>query len=82
MVMKSALKTVTIAALLLVSLSNLQAQTTNHNKYGSVIASPSSTVNWHRFSTSYGYIDFGPANYDWAHIYTGSDKFIFNKDLK
>ena len=34
-----------------------------------------------RFSGSDGYIDIGPANSGWAHIYTDRPKFIFNKDI-
>ncbi|WP_421876495.1 hypothetical protein [Marinoscillum sp.] len=37
--------------------------------------------NWHKVQTSYGYIDLGPHNADWAHIYTDRPKFIFNKDV-
>jgi hypothetical protein len=34
-----------------------------------------------RNMTPYGYIDFGPANADWAHIYTDRPAFSFNKEL-
>ncbi len=35
---------------------------------------------WNTFHTDYGYIQFGPANGSWAHIY--SDKnFYFNRDI-
>ena len=34
-----------------------------------------------RVSTSSGYIDFGPANTTWAHIYTDRPNFYFNRDL-
>jgi hypothetical protein len=34
-----------------------------------------------RVSTSNGYIDFGPANTNWAHIYTDRPAFYFNKEL-
>ena len=34
-----------------------------------------------RHSTASGYIDFGPANTIWAHIYTDRPNFYFNKDL-
>ena len=34
-----------------------------------------------RFSGSDGYIDIGPANSGWAHIYTDRPSFIFNKDI-
>lgn len=36
---------------------------------------------WNTFNTAYGYIQLGPANIDWAHIYTDRPKFIFNKDI-
>lgn len=36
---------------------------------------------WNKFNTSYGYIQLGPANNEWAHIYTDRSKFIFNKDV-
>ena len=32
-------------------------------------------------STSSGYIEFGPANTTWAHIYTDRPNFYFNKNL-
>jgi len=34
-----------------------------------------------RFSGDDGYIDIGPANSGWAHIYTDRPKFIFNKPI-
>lgn len=34
-----------------------------------------------RFSGPDGYIDFGPANSSWAHIYTDRPNFIFNKPV-
>lgn len=34
-----------------------------------------------RFTTSSGYIEFGPANTSWAHIYTDRPNFYFNKEL-
>ncbi len=34
-----------------------------------------------RFSGPEGYIDIGPNNSNWAHIYTDRPKFIFNKDV-
>lgn len=34
-----------------------------------------------RHKTNDGYIDFGPANSGWAHIYTDRPGFYFNKDL-
>jgi hypothetical protein len=34
-----------------------------------------------RHQTSSGYIDFGPANTSWAHIYTDRPNFYFNKEL-
>ena len=34
-----------------------------------------------RHSTSSGYIDFGPANTSWAHIYTDRANFYFNQEL-
>jgi hypothetical protein len=34
-----------------------------------------------RLSTTSGYIEFGPANTSWAHIYTDRPNFYFNKDL-
>jgi len=34
-----------------------------------------------RFSGADGYIDIGPANSAYAHIYTDRDQFIFNKDI-
>ena len=37
--------------------------------------------NWTQFNTKDGYIKLGPANQNWAHIYTDAPKFIFNKDV-
>jgi hypothetical protein len=38
--------------------------------------------NWHTFTTSHqGYIQIGPANDNWAHIYSDRPKFIFNKSV-
>lgn len=34
-----------------------------------------------RHQTNDGYIDFGPANTSWAHIYTDRPNFYFNKNL-
>lgn len=34
-----------------------------------------------RFTTPSGYIEFGPANTTWAHIYTDRPNFYFNKNL-
>ncbi len=36
---------------------------------------------WNIHTTDYGYINLGPANSSWAHIYTDRPKFIFNKDV-
>ncbi len=34
-----------------------------------------------KVSTGYGYIDFGPQNASWAHIYTDRPNFIFNAPI-
>jgi hypothetical protein len=34
-----------------------------------------------KLKSSYGYIDIGPQNTSWAHIYTDRPRFIFNKDI-
>jgi hypothetical protein len=39
------------------------------------------TSAWARVQTYSGYIDFGPANTSWAHIYTDRPSFYFNKPL-
>ncbi|NHZ85854.1 MAG: hypothetical protein GWP19_08230, partial [Planctomycetia bacterium] len=39
------------------------------------------TVSWNKFSTDYGYIQLGPANKYFAHIYTDQKRFIFNKPI-
>ena len=36
---------------------------------------------WTRNATPSGYIDFGPNNTTWAHIYTDRPNFYFNKNL-
>jgi len=38
-------------------------------------------LDWTRFQTDSGYIDFGPANTGHAHIYTDRANFYFNKQL-
>lgn len=35
-----------------------------------------------KVKTSYGYIDIGPKNPQWAHINTDRDKFYFNKEIR
>jgi len=39
------------------------------------------TLTGMRLTTTSGYIEFGPANTTWAHIYTDRPNFYFNKDL-
>jgi hypothetical protein len=34
-----------------------------------------------RFTTAYGYIELGPKNTTWAHIYSSGPNFYFNKQL-
>lgn len=34
-----------------------------------------------KIKTEYGYIEVGPQNNNWAHIYTDMSKFIFNKPI-
>jgi hypothetical protein len=41
----------------------------------------SNSGGWTRISNPNGYIDFGPANTTWAHIYTDRPNFYFNKSL-
>jgi hypothetical protein len=36
---------------------------------------------YHQFNTNYGYIQLGPMNQDYAHIYTDRSYFIFNKPV-
>ena len=36
---------------------------------------------WTRNTTPHGYIEFGPANTSWGHIYTDRANFYFNKNL-
>ena len=40
-----------------------------------------SNTTWARVTTAYGYIDFGPANTSYAHIYTDRPSFYFNAQL-
>lgn len=37
--------------------------------------------NVHRLTTPHGYIDLGPKNTSWAHIYSDRPRFIFNKPI-
>ncbi len=39
------------------------------------------SIIWNEFNTDYGYIMLGPANSDWAHIYSDRPRFIFNKPV-
>jgi hypothetical protein len=39
------------------------------------------TTSRNRFTTASGYIEFGPMNTTWAHIYTDRANFYFNKNL-
>jgi hypothetical protein len=40
-----------------------------------------SNKNWNTLRTRHGYIDFGPNNPEFAHIYTDRSRFILNKPL-
>ena len=42
----------------------------------------SNSGSWTRNQTPYGYIEFGPANTSFAHIYTDRPSFYFNKQLR
>ena len=42
----------------------------------------STSAAWLRNTTAYGYIEFGPANTSWAHIYTDRPAFYFNKEMR
>jgi hypothetical protein len=42
----------------------------------------SNTGSWTRFTTGSGYIELGPANSSWAHIYTDRPSFYLNKPLR
>jgi len=54
---------------------------------GGTINNPNSSYRWvgassfNTFYTASGYIQLGPANATWAHIYTDRANFYFNKDL-
>ena len=54
---------------------------------GGTINNPNSSYRWvggsgwNTFHTPSGYIQLGPANTTWAHIYTDRANFYFNKDL-
>ncbi len=40
------------------------------------------TAAWNQFDTDYGYIKLGPANANWAHIYTDRARFFFNRPIR
>ncbi len=40
-----------------------------------------SAPTYHQFNTNYGYLQIGPQNSDWAHIYTDRPAVIFNKPV-
>jgi len=42
----------------------------------------STSAAWLRNTTAYGYIEFGPANASWAHIYTDRPAFYLNKEMR
>ena len=39
------------------------------------------SVKWNKFNTVYGYINLGPANNYYAHIFTDRTRFLFNKPI-
>ncbi|MDD4989822.1 MAG: hypothetical protein PHW31_00740 [Candidatus Pacebacteria bacterium] len=59
-------------------------ETTSILNSGGTINNPNSSYswvgggNWNTFYTPYGYIQLGPDNANWAHIYSDGKPFIFN----
>ena len=49
------------------------------NDYFHIESTGSNRYDWLRNKTDHGYIDIGPANSNWAHIYTDRPGFYFNK---
>ena len=57
------------------------ADDSHNHVWGNIDGASVSSLDGPRFTTASGYIEFGPANASWAHIYTDRPGFYFNKDL-
>ena len=60
---------------------NVGIGTTDPESYRLKVHRGGSTSWVSRFSNDAGWIDVGPANTEWAHIYTDRPRFIFNKPV-
>jgi hypothetical protein len=63
------------------TLSVTVADDSHNHVWGNIDGAAVSGLGGPRFTTSSGYIEFGPANTTWAHIYTDRPNFYFNKEL-
>ncbi|MDW3197442.1 MAG: cell division protein ZapB [Cytophagales bacterium] len=59
--------------LLIMIMSSVQGQDIVYGNYSGAFS--------HRASTPDGYIDFGPRDANWAHIFTDRSKFLFNQPV-
>jgi hypothetical protein len=55
------------------------ADDSHNHVWGNIDGASVGTAAGPRFTTASGYIEFGPANTTWAHIYTDRANFYFNK---
>ncbi|MEL7146160.1 MAG: hypothetical protein AAFO69_07315 [Bacteroidota bacterium] len=67
------MKKIVSVLLMLLAYNAIVAQDITYGNFGG--------YNVHRVTTPSGYIDIGPKNGNWAHIYTDRSKFIFNKPV-
>ena len=61
------------------TLSVTVADDSHNHVWGNIDGASVGTLAGPRFTTASGYIEFGPANASWAHIYTDRPDFYFNK---
>jgi hypothetical protein len=63
------------------TLSVTVADDSHNHVWGNIDGASIGSLVGPRFTTTSGYIEFGPANTTWAHIYTDRPAFYFNKEL-
>ena len=63
------------------SISVTVADDSHNHVWGNIDGASIGGLSGPRFTTPSGYIEFGPNNTTWAHIYTDRPNFYFNKDL-
>ena len=63
------------------ALSVTVADDSHNHVWGNIDGASVGSLSGPRFTTASGYIEFGPANTTWAHIYTDRPNFYFNREL-